>query len=158
MTVADVDDAGAVSARRDAGRGSDGQDGLLLGGDAEGVVCLALRGDIDLDTADGLRSAVLRALQGGDTAGEPPVALVLDLSGVAYLDSAGFGVLVDSHRAATQAGCRLVLCRLQAQVARAMRITNLDRYLYTAPSIAEARAVALGGVGSSVGSPVGGAA
>ncbi len=118
-------------------------DGPSLEGDAEGVVCLALRGDIDLDTAGSLKSALLRAVEGEDDGGGPPVALVLDLSGVGYLDSAGFAALVDAHRAAMEAGCRLVLCCLQAQVARALRITNLDRYLHIAPSPAAARAVGL---------------
>jgi len=164
MAVADVDGMHNQGTVDDVGTGRDpagqdlagqdlaGQDGLTLGGDAEGVVCLALRGDIDLDTADHLKSTLLRAVRGGDAAGGPPVApvaLVLDLSGVSHLDSAGFAALVDAHRAATEAGCRLVLCCLQGQVARALRITNLDRYLHIAPSVAEARAAGLGGAGSA---------
>src|SRR5690348_17002595 len=70
-----------------------------------GVDVLAISGDLDLATKRSARSALQRALAGADQ------ALVLDLSGIEFLDSTGLSVLIHtaSEARATQRGFALVL-------------------------------------------------
>lgn len=63
---------------------------------AEGVVALALSGDVDVVSVPRLR-AVLRDYVG-------VVDVVLDLSGVAFLDSSTLRVFVDAQRRSSAAG------------------------------------------------------
>jgi len=51
--------------------------------------------------------------------------IVLDLDGVAYVDSAGIGELVSAYTSVTSQGGRLVLVGLQKRVADLLRITKL---------------------------------
>jgi len=68
-------------------------------GRRDGVVWLALGGELDMLTAPRLR-AVLRELTLA-----PDEALVLDLRGLAFLDSSGLAVILGAHeRAATDGG------------------------------------------------------
>ncbi len=67
--------------------------------DAEGQLGVALRGEIDFTNATDVREAVLAEL-----AGDPPSAVVVDLSAVTFLDSSGIGVLVTAMRAAGELG------------------------------------------------------
>lgn len=56
------------------------------------TVTLILSGDLDVQTAPQLRKFIDSVIKQGD------VKLKLDLSKLSYLDSSGFGVLVDATR------------------------------------------------------------
>jgi anti-anti-sigma factor len=58
----------------------------------EGVMIASLGGEIDLSNAEGLRHEIAEAIP-NDSAG-----LVIDLSGVGYLDSSGLRLLFDMVR------------------------------------------------------------
>lgn len=79
-----------------------------------------------------LRGAVGRALT-RDGRG-----LVLDLSGVGYLDAAGIGALITSHRRALRAGQRVVLTGLRRHVREILGLTRVADELGHAGSAAEA--------------------
>jgi anti-anti-sigma factor len=66
-----------------------------------------------------LRAAVGRALAGGSR------GLVLDLSGVDYLDAAGIGALVSCHRRAVRVSQRVVLTGLRRHVREVLGVTRL---------------------------------
>ena len=67
--------------------------------------CAVVRvdGEIDLDNASDLSEVALAAMQ------EIGPSLVLDLSGVTFMDSTGLKVLLAVHKRAELAGGRLVL-------------------------------------------------
>lgn len=74
-----------------------------------------LKGELDMATADDL-SEVLRAAAGRD---EP---LVLDLSGVSFIDSSGLRVLLEGAELSRGSGS-LVIARPSAQVRRLLDIS-----------------------------------
>lgn len=87
----------------------------------EGRHMVAASGEIDLATAPALRTELLAALV------RHSPRLVLDLSGVTFLDSTGLAVLVAVHRRARAAGGELSLFGPQPVVRKLLGITYLDR-------------------------------
>jgi anti-anti-sigma factor len=83
---------------------------------------LRVDGELDLATARVL-AAHLDPLPGG--AGD----VVVDVSGIRFVDSTGLSVLVQAHHTARSAGRRLVLAAPSARVRRLLEITALDDVL-----------------------------
>jgi anti-anti-sigma factor len=69
---------------------------------SDGTVLISPYGEVDLDNAYLIREAVDAVLLG-----TKPAKIVLDLSGVSFIDSVGIGVLVACYHAAT--ACRVPL-------------------------------------------------
>jgi|TARA_R110000782_G_scaffold57258_35_gene119895 anti-anti-sigma factor len=55
--------------------------------------------------------------------------LVIDMSKVAMLASAGIGSLISLHHACAKAGGRLVICALDPQIAQMLKLTRMDKML-----------------------------
>jgi len=94
---------------------------------------LRVSGELDLATADQLRQAV------GQYA-DSPRPLIIDLAGVTFCDSTGFGVLINAYRRVTSAGGRLLLCGLQPRLTGLLEVTGIDRVIPVHPSLVEALA------------------
>ncbi|WP_067686181.1 STAS domain-containing protein [Nocardia jejuensis] len=92
------------------------------------VPVLAVSGEVDVVSAPRLREAVDEALR------TAPKLLVLDLSGVGFLGSAGLSVLLAVSRA-VPGGLRLVLSR---QARRPIEVTGMDEVLAVFDSVAAA--------------------
>jgi anti-sigma B factor antagonist len=90
------------------------------------AVIVAPHGDVDLTTADLLRSTVDGVIDDGAS------AMVLDLSDVGFMDSTGLGVLVGAHR---KLGNRLFVAGAQPTVHRLLEITNFTALLRLADSV-----------------------
>jgi len=85
---------------------------------------LALGGELDI--AEGPRvERELRALEQ-----ERPERLVLDLSGLRFMDSTGLRLIVSSHQRLAADGRRLHIVPGPAQIQRIFRITRLDDRLH----------------------------
>lgn len=86
-----------------------------------GTAVAAVRGEIDLNTADVLRGwlAELQAAGHGN--------LVVDFAGVAFCDAAGLGALVAAHNRAAADGGALRLSRVRPAQRRLLRVTGLHR-------------------------------
>jgi anti-sigma B factor antagonist len=93
----------------------------LTRSDEGGAVVIAVAGDLDIATADQLFRESQDALRTGAGA-----RLVLDLSGVAFLDSSGIGTLVELRNVANDSGGSLVLRRPSERTRRLLEITALD--------------------------------
>jgi anti-sigma B factor antagonist len=102
--------------------------------------CAVVRvdGEIDLDSAGELSEAAVAALQ------EIGPSLVLDLSGVTFMDSTGLKVLLAVHKRAELAGGRLVLAAPTRSVNRVVSVTGFDRTLAVAETVEAAVAVCAG--------------
>lgn len=99
-----------------------------------GAVCVArMSGELDIATVPEVRSALEGAL------GRGCAAIVLDLSGVAYVDSSAFGLLVWLDRELAPRNGRLVIAGAEGNVARILELSGL---VGVAPSIASAPDVA----------------
>lgn len=60
--------------------------------------------------------------------------LVIDMSKVAMLASAGIGSLISLHQACTKAGGKLVVCAIDPQIGQMLKLTRMDRMLNIAPT------------------------
>lgn len=85
------------------------------------LAAVAVRGEIDIRSAPDLRAWLGRAVDEGAT------QLVLDLSGVEFMDSSGLGVLVGVHKRLARIGGRLRVVGVSAPVARLLAVTGLTR-------------------------------
>jgi len=88
-----------------------------------GATGVRLYGEVDLVTCDVLAAALDAAVR-TRTAGHE---LVLDLSGLDFIDVAGARILLRATADFRAAGGRLVLERVQHPVARALRLLDIDR-------------------------------
>ena len=82
-----------------------------------------VRGDLDLESAPALTDR-LKALVGQHL-------LVVDLTGVEFLDSTGLGVLVGAHTDSAACGGGLALVGLHPRVQKVLRITKLNKVFTT---------------------------
>ncbi len=82
---------------------------------------VSLAGEIDLYTAPRLRAELAAAL-----AGEGPVRVVVDMSGVEFCDSTGMNVLLAAHRQARDLGGEFWLAAPPLPVRKILQVTGLD--------------------------------
>lgn len=76
------------------------------------------------------------------------VTTILDLSGVPYMDSAGLGVLVNSHVSHQQRGQRLILVGVNDRIQELLKLTKVDTVLEVVPDLEAAyRALGTGAQG-----------
>ena len=90
-----------------------------------GELVTVIRGDgrLNMVSAPRLREAVTAAV----AAGRPRI--VIDLSGIEFMDSSGLGALVGCLKTARQAGGDLRIARPSSQVQMVLQLSNLDRIL-----------------------------
>ncbi len=91
-------------------------------------------GEIDLTNADGLREALLSALDNAAS------GLVADLTGTTFLDSAGVTALVRASRRAADTGATFRLAVTALPVLRVLDLVGIDRMLEIYPTVADAAA------------------
>ena len=96
---------------------------------AEGTSLLTLEGRLNMVAAPRLRTAVDESV-----AAQRP-RIVVDLSGVSFIDSSGLGALVAGLKKARQASGDLRITGLTPQVETVLKLTNLDRVLRAHASI-----------------------
>ena len=88
--------------------------------DRDGLVHLALVGELDLSTVAKVQEE-LRRIEAGS-----PATLVVDLSKLSFLDSTGLRCIVTADERARQEGRRIVIVRGPDAVQRVFAITRLD--------------------------------
>jgi len=97
------------------------QDVLISGTQQLEVGILAsIHGEIDFSRSPDLRSELMAILKA------QPKKLVLDLSGVPYMDSSGVATLVEALQFQRKGGNKLVLCSLQPKVRGIFEIARLN--------------------------------
>ena len=84
---------------------------------------VTVRGELDIATAAALRDAVLRLLQDEE---EPP-DLVVDGSGLTFVDSSGLAVLLMASRRWNDAGKRIALRNPSPTLVRLVDLTGVRR-------------------------------
>jgi anti-anti-sigma factor len=84
-------------------------------------VLLTLGGELDLATVPLLQEQLDRVVRGRG-------AVVIDLSGLRFIDASGLRVLVRAERQLRASGGQLVLVRGPRAVRRVFELTGLDRY------------------------------
>ena len=99
----------------------------------EGAVTIVeATGDLDVASAPELRAALGQQVDSGKT------QLVVDLSGVPFVDSTGLGTLVAAMRQAKQAGGSLKLAAPRDTVSRVLTLTRMREFFDLSATVDEA--------------------
>jgi anti-anti-sigma factor len=96
-----------------------------------GIAVLKVGGDIDLATVPALEAAIDEALV------SKPTALVIDLSDVEFLASAGLQALVATHNNVSESAHFAVVAN-SAATSRPIQLTGLDQIFELYPTLDEA--------------------
>lgn len=99
---------------------------------ADGVAVGRFTGRLDFASAPEARAQFTRAIADGCR------ELIVDLSGVAFVDSAGLGSLIGGMRTARQAGGDLRIAKPNDQLVMLLSLTSLDQVLKVYASIEDA--------------------
>jgi len=100
---------------------------------ANGAVVVSLAGELDLYNANVVRDVLL------ECCAESPDRLIVDLSGVKFIDSTALGVLIEARtRMPNRRGFLLAAPGLETR--RALEISGLDRHFSVHESLDGARA------------------
>ena len=94
----------------------------------EEVAIVDVAGDIDLNRSLDFQKALLSVLEDG------PHHIIVNLSGVPYMDSSGVASLVKLLSRARKGGCQLSLVGLTTRVKSLFEITRLDVVFNISPT------------------------
>jgi anti-sigma B factor antagonist len=89
--------------------------------------CVAVAGEVDVDTAPRMRRALVAGLAAGER-------VVLDLAAVTFMDSSGLSALLAIHQDAKAAGLTFQLQRVPPAVLRLLTVTGMDSVLIVLPA------------------------
>lgn len=95
------------------------------------IAVLTVGGDVDLATVPDFQAAIAEALT------QEPTALVVDLSGVDFLASAGLQTLVATHESVSR-NARFAVVANGPATSRPIQLTGLDQIFSLYPTLAEA--------------------
>ncbi len=93
-----------------------------------GAVIVALEGDVDLQSSPDARKVLLECVSK-----KKPV--LVDLSGVGYIDSSGVASLVESLQTARKSGSNLILVAVSEGALRVLRLARLDKVFTICDSV-----------------------
>lgn len=99
--------------------------------DSGGPVVVAFEGDVDLDTSPAARKVLLECL-----ARKRPI--VVDMSGVSYIDSSGVASLVEAFQGARKAGLAFALASVSDAAMRVLQLARLDKVFTIRGSVEDA--------------------
>ncbi len=98
----------------------------------DGRTVVWVSGDVDLAAEASLTHALAEVVASGST-----THVVVDLSGVPFLDSSGIRALVRAHLAAAEVGLELTVRGAHGIVEQVLRLTGVDKTLGLAAAAAE---------------------
>jgi len=121
--------------------GGDALEGLqqdaVSGVDDRGdAIIIRLAGELDLYNANAVRQEIVRQTD------RKPQRLVVDLSGVTFIDSTGLGVLIEG-RSRLEDRSSFLLAAPRLETRRALEVSGLDRHFVVYASVEEALSAAL---------------
>lgn len=99
---------------------------------AGNVPVVAVTGEVDVYSAPALKDKITELLESGQH------TLIVDLSGVGFLDSTGLGALVEARAATTEVGGALPLVCSQERILKLFTITGLDGVFAIHSSVSDA--------------------
>ncbi|USQ86233.1 STAS domain-containing protein [Streptomyces phaeoluteigriseus] len=102
----------------------------------DGIRVFTLRGEIDHTVKNVLSEALLCDLLGDDDA--VPPRMVVDLSGVTFMDSSGINVFVAAYQAVGESRGWLRIAGAQNSVLRVLQVVGLDEVIPCHPTVEQA--------------------
>ena len=99
--------------------------------DQNGVQVVAISGEVDLSTSPQVRDALLECIKGAKS-------VVVDLSGVSYIDSSGVASLVEAYQTAKSKGLGFALAQISETPLRVLKLARLDQVFVIHDTVDEA--------------------
>ena len=96
-----------------------------------GAVVASLAGDVDLESSPRARELLLGLVRGGRD-------VLVDLSGVGYIDSSGVASLIEAFQLARRGGTGFALVAPTASALRVLQLARLDRVFTIHATLADA--------------------
>jgi anti-sigma B factor antagonist len=96
----------------------------------DGAIVVALTGDVDLQNSPEARKILLSCV-------EKKQPVLVDLSGVGYIDSSGVASLVESLQCARKVGTKLVLVAVSDGARRVLGLARLDKVFTICATVEE---------------------
>lgn len=96
--------------------------------DGGGTVCLELTGELDLASVSTLQGHLKAVALTEDN-------LIVDMSGLRYIDSTGAKAFLDAHRMFSRTGRRIVLAAVQPLTLRILEVMGLEKVLSIFPTV-----------------------
>ena len=103
----------------------------------QGCAVVEVHGDLDMATSPRLRESLQRLIDGGER------QVVVDVTGVGFMDSSALGALVIVFRALLDVGGNLRLAGVQPAVRSVLSITSVDRAIDAFDTVEAAEAVVM---------------
>jgi anti-sigma B factor antagonist len=101
------------------------------------VPSVTVSGEVDVYSAPALRDGLTTLIAEG-------TSVVVDLTGVGFLDSSGLGALVTARKAAQDRGVALPIVCTSERILKLFTITGLDGVFTICTTVAEAQQMAAG--------------
>ena len=76
---------------------------------------------LNITLADTVKSELISKISGSDT------KLIIDFSGISFIDSSGFGALVSIFNEANKKGAKFKICSISKEAMELIVITKLDK-------------------------------
>ncbi|CAA7618339.1 Anti-sigma factor antagonist [Magnetospirillum sp. LM-5] len=95
----------------------------------DGWVVVTLEGEIDLQRSPAVRKQLMELMFDSRD-------VVVDLSGVAYIDSSGIASLVEAYQMARKNNTRFVLAAVSQPAMRVLQLARLDKVFALAETVA----------------------
>ena len=95
----------------------------------QGVTVVALKGEVDLENSPAAREILLKSIGGADR-------VLVDLSGVTYIDSSGVASLVEALQASRKGGTQFALAAASEPTRRVLELARLDKVFTMHESVA----------------------
>jgi anti-sigma B factor antagonist len=104
--------------------------------EVDGLTILVLGGEVDVYTAPQFREAIEKVLAPGQ------LHLIIDMSGISYIDSSGFGILLSAVKRIRPNGGSVNLVSCNSAIDRVLRITKLNTVFNVVDTLDQALAFA----------------
>ena len=108
-------------------------------GPADETAVVMASGELDMNTSPEFKASLVGAIE-GDAA-----RVVVDLTGVTFIDSSALGALIGGARRSALTGTELMIVCPEGSVARVIEITGLHRAFTIYPTREEALGASSGG-------------
>jgi len=95
-----------------------------------GALVVSLRGEVDLEHSPKAREVLLDCVRRGRK-------VLVDLSGVTYIDSSGVASLVEAFQRAKKSGVEFALVSVNAPALRVLELARLDKVFTIHESLAD---------------------
>ncbi len=95
-----------------------------------GALIVSFEGEVDLEHSPRAREVLLECIDRGQT-------LLVDLSGVTYIDSSGVASLVEAFQKAKKKGTEFALAAVNPAARRVLELARLDKVFRIHATVAE---------------------